>query len=185
MTDREHGQGRRHRRVPLREVPGHGRAPVMAGDVRALASERFDEAADVLGEVIHGVALDAIGRICHSVAAKIRSDGKASGFRHGAHLFRPRLCTFRKSVQEDEQRSGWRPINQRPETEAVGLNHVLAGSHLMLWIKSTATSSAWSSTFNSPWPWPLKTSSRACGASFTASRSRSRRAKGSRSPLMK
>src|SRR5438552_3952121 len=89
-------------------------------------------------------------------------------------------------MQQDCERALRRSVDHRPKAQAVGLDHVLAGSHLMLlWIKSAATSSAWSSTLSSPWPWPLKISSRALGMSLIFSLSSARSANGSLSPLRK
>src|SRR5437899_11850921 len=96
----------------------------------------------------------------------------------------PRLGALGESVEQDDHLTARRTVGHRPEAKAVGLHHVLAGCHFtFLRMKSVATSSAWSRTASSPCPWPLNTSSRACGMSLIFSLKISMRANGSRSPL--
>src|ERR1700674_925283 len=142
------------------EKPRHETAPVVAGHMRLRTSERLDDRADVLDEMIDRVVFHTLGRVAEPVASKIRRHGEVAGFREGVDLLRPGFGALGESVQEDEHLSVGRPIDHGSETEAVRLDHVLGGGHLQfLRMKSVATSRAWSSTLSRPCPWPLKISS--------------------------
>src|SRR5229473_4085581 len=185
MSDREHRQRLRHLRMPRGEEPSDDRAPVVAGDVGRLAPEHFDERGHVVDEMADRVALLFCRRVGESVTTKVGRDREVSCLGDRVHLAQPGLGSLSETMQKDEHLTGRRAIDHGSESKAVRPDHVLARGHLICFMKSAATSRAWSSTARRPWPWPLKISRRALGMSLIFSFSKPMLAKGSRSPLMK
>src|SRR5216117_3624545 len=119
-----------------------------------------------------------IDAIAHSgalaVAPDVR-DGQRAGVGDRVDLPRPRFGPFWESMKQEDQLAVRRTVGQDAEAQPVGLDHVLARGHRrFFWRKSAAMSSASSRTASKPWPWPLKTSSRASEISLIFAFSRSR-----------
>src|SRR5260370_21265793 len=185
MSHRKRRERLRHLWMAGGEKPRDDRAPIVTSDMRRLTPKGFDEGGNVIDQVVDRVALLRFGSIGEAIGAKVGGARKAPGVRKRVHLARPGLCPFWKSVQEDEHVGLRRAVDHRPEPKTVRLHHVLTRGHLICLMNSVAASRASSSTPSRPWPWPLKTTSRALGMSLIFSCNRSRRANGSRSPLMK
>jgi hypothetical protein len=105
-------------------------------------AESLDQCRDVIDEMADRVLLDTLRGIGFAVATQIRGDREASRLGQGPDLAQPHLSAFRKSMQEDHELPSRRPVYQGSKSKSIGLDHVLALSHLIDLMKWVATSSA-------------------------------------------
>src|SRR3984893_1682918 len=112
-----------------REDPRDDRAPVVTRDMSRLTTEGLDERTDIIDQVIDGVALLFFGRVGEAVSAKVGRHREVSGLRQRVDLTRPRLCSLRKPMQEDEHVTLRRAVDHRPEPKTDRPHHVLARCH--------------------------------------------------------
>ena len=87
-----------------RGVPGHRRAPVVAGDHRLLGTERIEQADHVADQVQQRVLVDRLRAVGLAVAAHVGRDGVVAGLRQRGELVAPGIPGLRKAVAQQHQR---------------------------------------------------------------------------------
>jgi hypothetical protein len=100
----EDGQPVDDLRVAHRSVPGEGSAPVMTGQQRRLGPAFVDETADVGGQLVGVVGMDAVRLGGQVVAAHVGGDDAESRRRERLDLQPPAVPELREAVQQHDQR---------------------------------------------------------------------------------
>ncbi len=124
MTDREDDEAFDALRVPCRKEPGHGRAPVVADDVRPLDPERVEQRLHVAEDEREPVVPDVRRPVGGAEAAEIGRDRTEPRPGERRDLTAPEVRGVREPVQEEHGRP--RPLVDDVEAEPVRLDEPAA-----------------------------------------------------------
>jgi hypothetical protein len=105
MSRVEDGESVDHLGVVHRGRPGDGPAPVVTDQQRGLLAELSDEAADVVGEQVDPVRLEAVWLRGQVVATSVGGDDPKTGRRKRRDLQPPTEPELREAVQQNDQRA--------------------------------------------------------------------------------
>jgi hypothetical protein len=90
--------------VVHRDGPGNAPAPVVADQERRLGTEPFNEAADVVGEQIDPILLEALRLRRQVDATRVRGDDPKTCCHERRDLQPPTEPELREAVQQNDQR---------------------------------------------------------------------------------
>ena len=85
-------------------VPRHWRAPIMAGDNRALLAERVEQADHVANKMKQSVLVDRFGAVGLPIAAHVAGDRVKAGLGERRQLMAPRIPGLGKAMAQQHQR---------------------------------------------------------------------------------
>src|SRR6187397_823037 len=91
-------------RMIHRDGPGDASAPIVTDQERGLGTELSDEAADVVGEQVDAVGLEALRLRRQVDAARVGCDDPKTRRRERRDLQSPTEPELREAVQENDQR---------------------------------------------------------------------------------
>src|SRR5436190_15181804 len=100
----EDGESVDHLGVVHRGGPGDASAPVVTDQQRGLGTEFSDEAADVGGEQVDSVGLEALWLRGEVVATRVGGDDSKAGRRERRDLSAPTEPELREAVQQKDER---------------------------------------------------------------------------------
>src|SRR3954468_18149891 len=100
----EDGEPVDHLGVVHRNRPGDRSAPVVTDQPRGLLTELSDEAADVVGEQVDGVVLEALWLRRQVIATGVGGDDSKTRRRERLDLPPPTEPELREAVKQDDQR---------------------------------------------------------------------------------
>ena len=111
----EDGQPLHHLWVTHHSVPGDGSAPVVPDQQRGLGTTFVDEIADVVGQLVAVVGMDAVRLRGQVVAAHVRGNDPKSRRRKRRDLVgRALICSFDPQLKCGERIGRFRDSDPRP-----------------------------------------------------------------------
>ena len=110
-------------RAEQRRVPCDRSTPVVAGNHRRRLAQRIEQSHHVAGKMKQRVLVDRIGGIGPAVAAHVRRHRMEARLGQGTKLMTPGVPGFRKSMTQQNQRSGAHLGDVHPN--AIGLHRAM------------------------------------------------------------